>query len=119
MLKVRQRRTPAGPVVQTEPGPRQYGYGFRTAADVQVTSRLPLSPELRGALIAYTAAPTSADARQRLLAVLGQAPLGLPADHVSTSEIKPALQTLVDRTDTPMVQVTLFKDGLLTMGEAL
>jgi hypothetical protein len=80
---------------------------------------MPLSPALRNALIAYNAAPTSIDARQRLLAVLGQAPLGLPADQVSTIEIKPALQTLVDRTDTPTVQVTLFKDGLLTIGEAL
>ena len=110
------RPTP-GPVVQTDPGPRQYGYGFGTAADVQVTSRLPLSPALRSVLIAYTAAPTSADARQRLLAVLSQAPLGLQADRVSTIEIKPALQTLVDRIDTPTVQVTLFKDGLLTLGE--
>ena len=106
-----------GPVVQTDPGPRQYGYGFGTATDVQVTSRLPLFPELRSVLIAYTAAPTSADARQRLLAVLSQAPLGLQADRVATIEIKPALQTLVDRTDTPTVQVTLFKDGLLTLGE--
>ena len=112
------RPTP-GPVVQTDPGPRQYGYGFGTAADVQVTSRLPLFPELRSVLIAYTAAPTSADARQRLLAVLSQAPLGLQADRVATIEIKPALQTLVERTDTPTVQVTLFKDGLLTIGEVL
>ena len=57
-----------GPVVQTDPGSRQYGYGFGTSADVQVTSRMPLSPELRSALIAYNAAPTSADARQQLLA---------------------------------------------------
>jgi len=42
---------------------------------------------------------------------------GFPANHVSAIEIKPALQTLVARTDTPTVQVTLFKDGLLTMGE--
>jgi anti-sigma factor RsiW len=111
-------RTTPGPVVQTDPGPRLYGYGFGTSADVQFTSSLPLSPGLRSALIAYNAAPTSDDARQRLLAVLGQAPLGLPADHVSTIEIKPALRTFVDRTDRPTVQVTLFKDGLLTIGEA-
>jgi anti-sigma factor RsiW len=111
-------QTTPGPVVQTDPGPRLYGYGFGTSVDVQWTSRMPLSPDLRRALIAYHAAPTSDDARQRLLAVLGQAPLGLPADHVSTIEIKPALQTLVDRTDRLTVQITLFKDGLLTIGEA-
>jgi anti-sigma factor RsiW len=110
--------TTPGPVVQTDPGPRMYGYGFGTSADVQVTSNMPLSPVLRSALIAYNAAPTSDNVRRQLLAILSQAPLGIPADQVSTIEIKPALYTLVDRTDRSTVQVTLFKDGLLTIGEA-
>jgi anti-sigma factor RsiW len=112
-------RTTPDSVVQTDPGPRMYGYGFGTSADVQVTRSMPLSPVLRSALIAYNAAPTSDDARRQLLTVLGQAPFEIPADQVSTIEIKPALHTLVDRTDRPTVQVTLFRDGLLTIGEAL
>jgi len=118
VIELSHLRTTPGPVVQTDPGPRIYGYGFGAAADVQVNGRLPLSSVLRSALIAYNAAPTSEDARRQLLAVLGQAPLSISGDQVSTIEIKPALQTLADRTDAPTVQVTLFKDGLLTLGVA-
>src|SRR5262249_54210549 len=98
--------------------PRLYGYGFGTSADVQFTGSMPLSPVLRSALIAYNAAPMSDNARRQLLTVLRQVPLGIPDDQVSMIEIKPALQTLVDRPDTPMVQVALFKNGLLTIGAA-
>jgi hypothetical protein len=50
--------------------------------------------------------------------VLEQAPLGLPGAQVAMIEIKPALQTLADRTDLSMVQVTLLQDGLLTIAAA-
>jgi len=96
-----------------------YGYGFGTSVDVQMTSSTPLSPALRSALIAYNAAPTSDDARRQLLTVLSQAPLGIPADQVSTIEIKPALHTLYNRIEGSIIRVTLFKGGLLIIGEAL
>lgn len=118
VVALSQLRTTPGPVVQTDPGPRLYGYGFGTPADVRYTGRMPLSPALRSALIAYNAAPTSAEARRQLLSVLGQAPLGLPGAQVAMIEIKPALRTLADRTDLPTVQVTLSQDGLLTIAAA-
>lgn len=113
-----QLRTAPERVVQTDPGPRLYGYGFGTPADVRFTGSMPLSPALRSALIAYNAAPTSAAARRQLLSVLEQAPLGLPGAQVAMIEIKPTLQTLADRTDLPTVQVTLLHDGLLTIAAA-
>lgn len=118
VVALSQLRTTPGPVVQTDPGPRLYGYGFGTPADVRFTGSMPLSPALRSALMAYNAAPTSAEARRQLLSVLGQAPLGLPGAQVTMIEIKPALQTLADRTDLSMVQVTLLQDGLLTIAVA-
>ena len=97
--------------------PQHNIYGFGVATDVQFTGHMPLSPAVRNALIAYNAAPTSADTRQQLLTVLGQAPLKLPDAQVHTIEVKPALRRLADRTDMPTLQVTLLQDGLLTIGE--
>lgn len=113
-------QTPTGSVVQTTPEQRTYGYGFGTADDVLVAGRVPLSPALREALTAYQAQP-AAETRAPLLALLNAASVAVQESQVAAIELKPSVQALAEpgQAASAAVQVTLFKDGLLVIGEAL
>jgi hypothetical protein len=108
-----------GPLVQTDPGRRPFGYGYGTATEVLAHGSVRLSPELRHALLGYNAHPTSVT-RDTLLALLEQSALQLPAGQVSTIEIKHSLRaTLAAAPEAgPMVQVTLLQGGLLVIAAA-
>lgn len=112
-----QRATPAF-LRQTTPPPPSYGYGFGTADDVLVAGIVPSAPALQQALLAYQLEPTAVT-RTQLLAVLGATPLRLPAERVTTIEMKRSLQELLTAsTSLPALQVQLLHDGLLVLGVA-
>jgi anti-sigma factor RsiW len=108
-----------GPLVQTDPGQQRFGYGYGTSAEVLAHGSVRLSQELRNALLVYDAQPTSTT-RDTLLALLDQSALQVPAEQVSTIEIKRSLRaTLASAPEAgQIVQVTLLKGGLLVIAEA-